>query len=91
MSDKNVRVDKKIFDGDKILPASNINPYLVDAPTIFIESRAKHIQNFVPRITHGNKKNDLAVAKAYGFEEILDDEAAIVAELFDMYDALTKA
>ncbi len=58
MSDKNVRVDKKIFDGDKIFPASNINPYLVDAPTIFIESRAKHIQDFVPRMTSGNQATD---------------------------------
>ena len=41
MADKNLNVDKKIFDGDKIFHATNINPYLVDAPTVFIESRAK--------------------------------------------------
>lgn len=58
MADKNLPVDKKIFDGDKIFPASNINPYLVDAPTVFIESRAKHFQNFVPRMTSGNQATD---------------------------------
>ncbi|MBR4641392.1 MAG: N-6 DNA methylase [Selenomonadaceae bacterium] len=58
MADKNLSVDKKIFDGEKVYPAQNINPYLVDAPTIFIESRAKHLQDFVPRIFWGNKATD---------------------------------
>ena len=58
MSDKNLNVGKKIFDGDKIFNATNINPYLVDAPTMFIESRAKHFQNFVPRIIKGNMPID---------------------------------
>ena len=40
------------------------------------------------RLAH--KKNDLAVAIAYGFEEILDDEAKIVAELMKRYESLTK-
>ncbi|MBR4151983.1 MAG: class I SAM-dependent DNA methyltransferase [Selenomonadaceae bacterium] len=58
IADKNLPVDKKIFNGEKVYPAKNINPYLVDAPTVFIESRAKHIQPFVPRISHGNKPTD---------------------------------
>ncbi len=58
MSDKNLAVDKKIYDGEKIYSAHNINPYLVDAPTIFIESRAKHIQPFVPRMTNGSQATD---------------------------------
>ena len=58
MADKSLPVDKKIFDGEKVLPATNINPYLVDAPTVFIESRAKHLQHFVPRIFLGNKPSD---------------------------------
>ena len=58
MADKNLPVDKKIFDGDKIFPASNINPYLVDAPTIFIESRAKPLQDFVPKIIWGSQPRD---------------------------------
>ena len=58
MADKALPVDKKIFDGDKVFNATNINPYLVDAPTVFIESRAKHLQPFVPRIFLGNKPSD---------------------------------
>ena len=37
-----------------------------------------------------HRANDRAVAKAYGFENILDDELAIVAELLKRYEALTK-
>ncbi len=37
-----------------------------------------------------HKKNDRAVAQAYGFENILNDESAIVASLFKMYERLTK-
>ena len=40
----------------------------------------------MPRdLREAHRKNDRAVARAYGFEEILDDEPAIVAELFKMY------
>jgi hypothetical protein len=58
MADKNLPADKKIFSGKTSTPAKNINPYLVDAPTVFIESRAKHLQPFVPRITKGNQPTD---------------------------------
>jgi len=37
-----------------------------------------------------HKKNDLAVAKAYGFEKILDNERFIVAELFNLYKNLAN-
>lgn len=40
------------------------------------------------RLAH--KKNDLAVAKAYGFENFLDDESKIVAELMKLYEQLTN-
>ena len=40
------------------------------------------------RLAH--KKNDRAVAAAYGFEKILDDEPKIVAELLKLYERLTK-
>ena len=58
LCDKNLSVDKKIFDGEKIFHAKNINPYLVDAPIIFIDSRAKHFQDGVPRMTQGNMPID---------------------------------
>ena len=44
----------------------------------------------IPRdLRDAHKKNDLAVAKAYGFEKILDDEPKIVAELMKLYKKLT--
>ncbi|MBR4152538.1 MAG: class I SAM-dependent DNA methyltransferase [Selenomonadaceae bacterium] len=58
LADKKINVTKKIFSGKNFTVATNINPYLVDAPTVFIESRAKHIQPFVPRIFLGNKPSD---------------------------------
>ncbi|MDM5296257.1 hypothetical protein QUF81_24545 [Peribacillus simplex] len=36
---------KKIFDGDEVILTQNINPYLVDAPTVFIESRKNPLVN----------------------------------------------
>lgn len=39
------------------IPASNINPYLIDAPDVFIESRSTPICN-VPKLTKGNQPSD---------------------------------
>jgi len=46
-----------IFDGDERIIAKNINPYLVDAPNVFIESRGKPLRD-VPQIGIGNKPID---------------------------------
>lgn len=57
------KVEKKIYDypdikGEPIeISAKNINPYLVDAPNIFIESRTTPICD-VPKIGIGNKPID---------------------------------
>ena len=40
------------------------------------------------RLAH--KKNDLAVAKAYGFENILEYESKIVAALLKLYERFTS-
>ena len=37
-----------------------------------------------------HKKNDRAVAAAYDFEKILDDESKIIAELMKLYERLTS-
>ena len=43
----------------------------------------------IPRdLRDAHKKNDCAVAVAYSFEKILDDEPAIVAELMKLYKKL---
>lgn len=49
---------KYLFSNDKIFKqVQYINPYLVDAPTVFIDSRSKPICN-VPAMTTGNRPAD---------------------------------
>lgn len=48
---------KYIFDGDQVSAATNINPYLLDAPNIFLHSRSKAICDS-PIIVWGNKPVD---------------------------------
>ena len=49
---------KTIYDGDRVISAANICPYLIDAPTVFIEGRAKPICDAIPRMTKGNQPSD---------------------------------
>lgn len=46
--------DKIIYDGNKEIKANNINGYLIDAPSAFVESRTKPICN-VPLMSSGGK------------------------------------
>ncbi len=48
---------KIIFDGEERIEAKNINPYLIDADNIFIESRKEPICN-VTKMVYGNKPAD---------------------------------
>ncbi|MCD8393249.1 MAG: methylase [Bacteroidales bacterium] len=48
---------KYIFDGEKKVEAKNINPYLIDAPDLLIDSRQRPICE-VPEIGIGNKPID---------------------------------
>ena len=52
-STKNV-VNKTIFEGGKETRADNINAYLIDAPSVFIDSKAKPICS-VPQMSSGGK------------------------------------
>jgi type I restriction-modification system DNA methylase subunit len=54
ISKKNSRI---IYDGETTTVAKNINPYLVDAPDVFIETRQTPICD-VPEIGIGNKPID---------------------------------
>ncbi len=57
-SDKNSRQKKKIiFDGESAKEAANINPYLFDAPTIFIEKRKQPLCS-VSKINKGSQATD---------------------------------
>ncbi|MEA4922832.1 MAG: DNA methyltransferase [Eubacteriaceae bacterium] len=49
--------DKMIFDQGLIIKADNISGYLIDAPNIFIISRAKPLCD-VPKMMFGNMPND---------------------------------
>ena len=49
--------DKRLFDNGIEKAASNINPFLVEAPNIFIESRSTPICD-VPKMVYGNKPTD---------------------------------
>ncbi len=49
---------KRIFISDgKVIEAKNINPYLIDAPDVLIESQAKPLCD-LPMMTMGNKPSD---------------------------------
>lgn len=49
---------KQIFSPDgSVIKAKNINPYLIDAPNVFICQRTKNLCN-VPKITFGNMADD---------------------------------
>ncbi|MGM9551919.1 MAG: DNA methyltransferase [Clostridia bacterium] len=48
---------KVIFTSDRYVNVSNINPYLVDAPTVLIENRSKSICD-VPAIMYGSMPID---------------------------------
>lgn len=53
----NTSLNKVIYDGEKETAATNINPYLVDAPDILVESRNKALCD-VPKMVYGNKPTD---------------------------------
>lgn len=52
-----MKTERKIFEGDLEIDASNINPYLVDAPNVFLENRKKPLCD-VPHMGIGNKPID---------------------------------
>ena len=58
---------RRIYDGDKVIEASNINGYLIDGENMFVESRQHPICD-VPEIGIGNKPID------GGFYLFKDDE-----------------
>lgn len=49
---------KYLFDGDKRKEVTIINGYLVEAPNVFIQSRGKPLNEFLPKMTQGSKPVD---------------------------------
>lgn len=56
-SDTNNIKERVIYDAGRRKIAHNINPYLLDAPDIFINSRRKPLEN-IPRMVYGSKPTD---------------------------------
>jgi len=56
-SNRILSTSRRIYDDDLEINASNINPYLVDAPNMYIESRRNPLCN-VPAMVYGNKPTD---------------------------------
>lgn len=67
--------EKYIFDGSLAKKAQNINPYLIDAPTIFIQNRSKPLCN-VPMMTTGNRPADggSLIIEEKEFDEFIKEE-----------------
>ena len=51
------RKEKVIYEGNEKSVAQNINPYLVDAPEVLVESRSNALCD-VPEMVYGNKPTD---------------------------------
>lgn len=49
---------KKLFSIDKFQLVDNINPYLINAPTVIIENRSKSISENAPQIYYGSMPID---------------------------------
>lgn len=54
---QNGKTEKQLYDGERMQIVKNINPYLVDAPNIFVESRKKPLCD-IPEMLYGNKPTD---------------------------------
>ena len=71
----NVTVPKIIYDNDKKKEVHNINAYLTDAPSIFIDNRKKPISN-VPEMTKGSSPVDGGnlIVEAEDYETFIHNE-----------------
>ncbi len=62
------RNERSLYENDKIKKATNINPYLIDAPNVYIESHSSPLCN-VPKMDFGNMPNDGGYLSNYSKEE----------------------
>lgn len=54
---QNGKTEKQLYDNERMQIVKNINPYLLDAPNIFVESRKKPLCD-IPEMLYGNKPTD---------------------------------
>ena len=58
MRGEDIAPAKTIYDGEAQIAATNINPYLIDAPTALVESRGAPLQPDLPKMTKGCYPSD---------------------------------
>ena len=68
-----------IYDGERKIEAENISPYLLDTPTIFVESRKKPLSN-IPEIMKGSipVDNGHLIIEAEDYENFIANEPLAV-------------
>ncbi len=62
------RTEKYLYENDKVKKANNINPYLIDAPNVYIESHSSPLCN-VPKMDFGSMPNDGGFLSNYSKEQ----------------------
>lgn len=62
------RKEKYLYENDSVKKANNINPYLIDAPNVYIASRNNPICN-VPKMDFGSMPNDGGYLSNYSKEQ----------------------
>ena len=70
---------KYIYQDSQIIPAENINAYLLDAPNVFITSRSRPLCK-VPKMTKGNQPSDggYLILSSDAKKEILKEEPQLI-------------
>lgn len=60
-------------------PARNINPYLLDAPTFYLQKRSKPLSTSLPEVRYGNKPADGGhlLLDTAAYEEVKEDPIAL--------------
>ena len=53
-----VRKPKKLFDGSDVTEVDHINPYIIAAPDVWLESRTNKPQGSLPKMTTGSQPMD---------------------------------
>ena len=62
------RTEKYLYENDKVKKSNNINPYLIDAPNVYIESHSSPLCN-VPKMDFGSMPNDGGFLSNYSKEQ----------------------
>ncbi|MBP5711982.1 MAG: class I SAM-dependent DNA methyltransferase, partial [Prevotella sp.] len=83
------QADKKIYDGERIINADNINGYLINAEDIFIESRKVPLCD-VPLMTTGNRPADGGhlIIEADDYTDFIKSEPSAIPYIKRLFGAV---